>query len=524
MRWLVGTTLNGSIYVGTLGHSYAFYSVATDRAGNRESPPGAPDAFTTVLLTNRPPLFAPVANQAIDEGIEFVLQLSATDPDPADVLRFSLMSAPPGMTLHPVTGLLRWTTGEANGPSTNVIVARAVDNGDPPLAAMNTFTLIVNEVNQPPTLAPIADFTINEGQLLTFTNLATDPDLPPNQLTFSLRTPAPAGAAVNPTNGICTWRPSAVQGPSTNRLAIIVTDDGTPSLSATQQFTVIVRDVLSDFTLRLGRTNLLAGERGGLPVTLRSSLDLTNLTLLVEAPSARLVGLQLRPLAGEVTGLSLVSTGANLSQLTFQLDPALAGASERALAALEFLAASNYPSAIVPLDARSLLARKADGGAVTNGTAVDGRVIIVGREPVLESVLAPQPRLLLYGRPGAGYALQSRTNAVSTGPWTEWQRFTLTDRVAAFDSPPVPGLGSFWRAYEFRAEPPRLTLEPGPEPQLTLRLAGWPGVAYDLETTTALGLPWQTWTNFTLTNAVQTFPWPAATGPQRFFRGTAREP
>lgn len=46
--WLTHTTQTSAMYAGKEGHSYAFYSVATDNAGNRESLPAAPDAKTTI--------------------------------------------------------------------------------------------------------------------------------------------------------------------------------------------------------------------------------------------------------------------------------------------------------------------------------------------------------------------------------------------------------------------------------------------------------------------------------------------
>jgi subtilase family serine protease len=521
-RWLERTTLSGSVYFGTLGSSYSFYSIALDQAGNREAAPGTPDAATAVTLTNRAPVLSTVTNQAVDEGVEFALALPASDPDPADALTFSLVTAPPGMTISPGTGLIRWSTGEGTGPSTNAIVARVQDNGDPALAATNGFTLIVREVNSPPTLAGITNRTVNEGQLLVVVSGADDHDLPPNRLLFSLRSPFPAGAAINATNGVFTWRPAETQGPSTNVLAVVVRDDGSPSLAVTQQFLVVVRDTLSDFSLSVGRTNLLAGESGSVPLTLRSSLELTNLSFLLGVAPGHLTNLGVRSLSSEVLGASLIATSATSSRLTFTLDPALAPASVRDIAALDFRALSNHHSAIVPLDAGSLLARRADGLAVTNGAAGAGRVIIVNREPVLGSVLADHPLLLLYGRPGAGYALEYRSNSASGGPWKEWLRFTLTNRVATFADPPVPGIGSFWRAFEFRAEPPRLAVEPQATPYFGLRLEGWPGAAYGIETTPAFGSPWQVWTNFTLTNAAQSLRWTNTGEPQRFFRGLSR--
>jgi len=93
--------------------------------------------------------------------------------------------------------------------------------------------------NLPPTLAAIPNAAITAGQTLLITNSATDPDVPPQTLTWSLLNP-PAGAVINATNGVLTWRPAIAQSPSTNLLSVVVTDNGTPPLSATQSFKVVV--------------------------------------------------------------------------------------------------------------------------------------------------------------------------------------------------------------------------------------------------------------------------------------------
>ncbi len=101
---------------------------------------------------------------------------------------------------------------------------------------------VVGTMNRVPALAPIAHSTILAGQTLFLTNTASDPDLPAQTLTWSLPS-APAGAiinAINPTNGVLIWRPTMVQSPSTNAFDVVVTDNGTPSLSATQSVTVTV--------------------------------------------------------------------------------------------------------------------------------------------------------------------------------------------------------------------------------------------------------------------------------------------
>jgi GH43 family beta-xylosidase len=94
-------------------------------------------------------------------------------------------------------------------------------------------------INHAPTLSPVVNRTLGAGQVLTVTNAATDSDLPPQTFTYSLLT-GPAGATVNSSSGVFSWRPQIAQSPSTNPIALTVRDSGSPSLSATQQFQVTV--------------------------------------------------------------------------------------------------------------------------------------------------------------------------------------------------------------------------------------------------------------------------------------------
>jgi hypothetical protein len=48
------------------------------------------------------------------------------------------------------------------------------------------------------------------------------------------------GAAIDLNSGLFSWTPTEVQGPGTYPIGVIVRDDGTPSLSATNTFTVTV--------------------------------------------------------------------------------------------------------------------------------------------------------------------------------------------------------------------------------------------------------------------------------------------
>jgi hypothetical protein len=126
------------------------------------------------------------------------------------------------------------------GVQTDDVSEGRYPDGAPNLIFMPTATPRTNNIapNTPPLLATITNRSLTIGQTLTLVASASDNDQPPQTLTFSLGSGAPAGAGINPGNGLFSWTPSTA--PATNSISIIVTDNGSPSLSATQTFTVIV--------------------------------------------------------------------------------------------------------------------------------------------------------------------------------------------------------------------------------------------------------------------------------------------
>ncbi|HWY32246.1 MAG TPA: LamG-like jellyroll fold domain-containing protein, partial [Candidatus Acidoferrum sp.] len=94
-------------------------------------------------------------------------------------------------------------------------------------------------MNHPPALMPVSDTTILAGRTLLVTNIATDPDLPAQMLTFSLPSP-PSGATISSTSGLFEWRPSVAQSGAKYPFTVQVADNGTPAMSATQSFSVTV--------------------------------------------------------------------------------------------------------------------------------------------------------------------------------------------------------------------------------------------------------------------------------------------
>ncbi len=189
---------------------------------------------------NSAPVLAAIGNQAIALGQTVAFTASATDADqPPQTLTFCLGSGAPAGATITSGGQFSWTPTGAQAPSTNTITVIVTDNGTPPLSASQGFTVVVNEPNTPPVLKGIPNQTAYANTLLSFMVSATDTDQPPQKLTFTLGSGAPAGATIT-ANGIFAWTPTAAQAPSTNLITVTVTDNGVPPLSNSKSFTVVV--------------------------------------------------------------------------------------------------------------------------------------------------------------------------------------------------------------------------------------------------------------------------------------------
>jgi len=101
-------------------------------------------------------------------------------------------------------------------------------------------------VTTPPNAAPVftsppagTNIAINVGVNLAVSFTATDSDTPAQTLTYALLS-GPSGAAVDSGTGNFIWRPTVAQSNSVNNVSVVVTDNGTPNLSATNNFTITV--------------------------------------------------------------------------------------------------------------------------------------------------------------------------------------------------------------------------------------------------------------------------------------------
>ncbi|HVM48302.1 MAG TPA: pectinesterase family protein [Candidatus Acidoferrum sp.] len=146
-----------------------------------------------------------------------------------------------------------------------------------PAGTVTSGPAVVTVSNTAPLLNAIPDQTVNVGVVVNVAPVATDPDVPPQTLTFSL-TSAPANATVDPVTGAFSFRPLTSQAGTSNLCTIMVADDGSPSLSASQSFNVFVNPLeqpsLSSPTWTAGQFSLTFSGQIGPDYIVQVSTDL----------------------------------------------------------------------------------------------------------------------------------------------------------------------------------------------------------------------------------------------------------
>jgi RHS repeat-associated protein len=316
--WLAATTNTCAVFQGQMAHSYGFYSVAYDGAGNVQSTTANPNAVT-ILAPHLPPQFSPVPNRFVAVG-----------------------------------------------------------------------------------------------QRLLVTNLVQDPDLP---LTFSLDPSAPAGASVS-TNGVFSWTPSCAQASTTNLITVWATDSYTIPLSNSVSFIVSVSECLQ---VSVGSTVMQVGTTSSVPISVISTLDLTNLNLTLAYPTNRFANWVF-----SVSNNAIVKTFVQTmdpSQTVFNL-AANSGSTFNGPSILGSVSFEALPgsSAFVPLSPVDIAGSKIDGNLVGNSSGQWGRVVVIGAEPLVEGWMGSNSSRMLtvYGNPGTNYQSMFTTNLLSTNWSLGW--------------------------------------------------------------------------------------------------------
>jgi hypothetical protein len=192
--------------------------------------------YITVLEINQPPVLNPIGDKTASLGVPLTFTATATDPDlPQFPLRFTLdPGAPAGATINIDTGSFSWTP---TAMGTFFVTIRVTDSMTPVMSDAETIAIVVG--SPPPTLQPIANMTLNEGEIATQTIAGSDPDNVP--LTFT-KVSGPLFMTVtttSPTSGQIRLEPGFADASLYG--ALVRASNGT--LFDQESFTILVQNV-----------------------------------------------------------------------------------------------------------------------------------------------------------------------------------------------------------------------------------------------------------------------------------------
>jgi hypothetical protein len=279
----------------------------------------------------------------------------------------------------------------------------------------------------PPTLEVIPDVIAEVLRPILFRALGSNA-VPGAQIIYSLDS-APTAARINPTNGIFVWTPTRADAATTNIITLRATDAAAPSLSATQSFTVIVRDYVE---LSLSSVVTRGGERTNVVLEVATTRALAILDIAIHLPAKHFSMPVVDNLEPDQVILSASNTSPDQLEVYFGYGLTITGT--QTLARVNFTVASETPSAFVPLNLELLSYLPLYGGVPLDPTQLSfapsvlynhGRAVIVNREPLVEAFTASNARsLILYGHPGTNYTVETAASAF--GPWQTWQPVALS--------------------------------------------------------------------------------------------------
>ncbi len=163
--------------------------------------------LTVTTPANAPPRMITTPPIVATAGQAYVYDADAADPDTYDRLEFSLLQAPAGMTIDPMTGVVRWTpavTAAGDFPVT-IQVRDAAGAGD-----SQSFIVTVTTVALPPRITSVPPLNARAGGAYTYAIQAEDPNAG-DTLTYTL-VRGPAAMTLDAATGVLNWTADARYG------------------------------------------------------------------------------------------------------------------------------------------------------------------------------------------------------------------------------------------------------------------------------------------------------------------------
>lgn len=185
----------------------------------------------TSVLSNQPPVIAADPGTSARVGRLYTVNLSGTDPD-GDAMVWRLAQAPPGASLDPGSGQLRWQPTQDHVGTQYFEVLLEDGLG---ASTSRRFPVVATCGNRAPQITSTPPVEAHVEGLYVYPARALDPE--GDDLTWSLADPWPVGMSIDARTGMISWTPSTTQAGAVAIGLLVKDSDGG---MATQRYTVHV--------------------------------------------------------------------------------------------------------------------------------------------------------------------------------------------------------------------------------------------------------------------------------------------
>jgi len=239
-------------------------------------------------------------------------------------------------------------------------------------------------------------------------------------------------------------------------------------------------------------------------------------------PTNRLTAPELGNLSPLVRTTAVEALGGGRYRLNVTSQPGQSIRGSNLLAQLQFGSDSNQTSAFLSLPLSNVVARQPDGTVVGTAFTRNGRVVMIGDQPLLELTrdAGAVMTLRLFARPGDAYHLEQAPEA--TGPWTGMDRLRFPAREQRRSLGAGAGGTVFLRLVSIDASTPFLEILASDGGGMDLALYAEKGSTFELQTSSALNLPWTTWHTQSMTNSFHELRLDFTPGSNQFLRARKR--
>ncbi len=196
------------------------------------------DSLITITAVNDTPSISSTAPATATENTSYTYTVLVDDDDGPDVSVSVDGADSCGGAIDPASGVYSFTPAGPTPPASCVLAVTACDGGTPLLCATQVTVVIIDSVNDSPSITSQAPVEATEGELYTYAATSTDPDGP--DAVWSLDLADTCGGSIDTGTGVYSFTPAGPTPPTSCVVGIQLCDGGSPVICVSQSSPVTI--------------------------------------------------------------------------------------------------------------------------------------------------------------------------------------------------------------------------------------------------------------------------------------------